>query len=514
MRRGRLTAAVVAGLATVIASGPADAQKSKDTLRIGFHDAISTVDLHDDPKPETSFTARAVFDPLIEFDPSSGGFRPVLAESWRRVDPVTLEFRLKPGIRFHDGSAFDADDVVHTVNWLADPNTKLRFRDNFSWIARAEKVDPLTVRVVAKGPAAFDMMRLAVSVFIYPSDIHSALADKTEFGRKRPVGTGPYKVAAVDSRQGVVLVKNGDYRHGGPWRPAASIGRVHALPIPDLQTQIAHLMTGGLDVVHEVPKDQAEALAAHPNLAATANQALVYFYMSMDAANRSGNAALANLKVRRALVQAIDRMAVAQGVVSGGPEVKPLDAVCLAVQQGCAVSVRPAPFDRAAAKRLLAEAGLPDGFDVEVNSIPGAQRVAEAIAGELRKIGVRAKVAHQTFDGYRKKQREGKLEILVAHYSSGGLPDVSAVTSFYFGNQDRDYWRDAAINEIARAGTGILDDAERREHYRKAFDRINEQAYIMPISTFPAVLIHTREVRIDKGSLSPGGADLYRMHWN
>jgi peptide/nickel transport system substrate-binding protein len=506
-------AAVVAGF-TAASYGPAEAQKSKDTLRIGFHDTISTVDLNDDPKPETSFTSRAVFDPLIEFDPAGGEFKPVLAESWRRVDPVTLEFKLKPGIKFHDGSAFDAGDVVYTVNWLADPNTKLRFRDNFSWIARAEKVDPLTVRIVAKAPAAFDMMRLAVSVFIYPSDIHAALADKTEFGRKRPIGTGPYKAELVDSRQGVILVKNADYRHGGPWRPAASIGKVHALPIPDLQTQIAHLMTGGLDVVHEVPKDQAEALAANPALTATANQALVYFYMSMDAANRSGNAALANQKVRQALVQSIDRMTVARSVVSGGDEVKPLDAVCLKVQLGCAVSVKPAPFDRVAAKKLLTEAGLPEGFDVEVNSIPGAQKVAEAIAGELRKIGVRAKVAHQTFDSYRKKQREGKLEILVAHYSSGGLPDVSAIASFYFGSQDRDYWRDAAINDIASTGNAVLDDTKRREHYRKAFDRINEMAYIMPISTFPAVLIHTKEVRVDKGSLSPGGADLYRTHWN
>jgi peptide/nickel transport system substrate-binding protein len=132
----------------------------------------------------------------------------------------------------------------------------------------------------------------------------------------------------------------------------------------------------------------------------------------------------------------------------------------------------------------------------------------------MRKIGVRARVSHQTFDGYRKKQREGKLEILVAHYSSGGLPDVSAITSFYFGSPDRDYWRDEAINAIAKEATAILDEGERRATYRKVFDRINEMAYIAPISTFPAVLIHTREVKVDKGSLSPAGAEVHRMHWN
>jgi peptide/nickel transport system substrate-binding protein len=273
-------------------------------------------------------------------------------------------------------------------------------------------------------------------------------------------------------------------------------------------------MSGGLDLIHEVPKDQADALLANPALAATPNQALVYFYMSMDAANRSGNSALSNQKVRQALVQSIDRMSVAKSIVSGGDEVKSLDAICLPVQRGCSVSINPAAFDRAAAKRLVVEAGYPNGFDVEISSIPGAQKIAEAIAGELRKVGVRASVSHQTFDGFRKKQREGKLEILVAHYSSGGLPDVSAITSYYFGNPDRDYWRDEAINGLAKEGIAILDEAKRREHYRRVFDRINEMAYIAPISTFPAVLIHTKDVRVDKGSLSPAGAEVHRMRWN
>jgi peptide/nickel transport system substrate-binding protein len=514
MKRDSRAILIAAAVAAVAMPGSGLAQKAKDTLRIGFHDPISTVDLNDDPKPETSFTWRSVFDTLIEFDAASGEFKPVLAESWRRIDPITLEFQLRRGVTFHDGSAFDADDVVYTVNWLTDPNTRLRFKDNFAWMARAEKVDQFTVRIVAKEPTAFDMMRLAVSVQIYPSDVHSTFAEKAEFGRKKPIGTGPYKVEVVDSRQGVVLVRNEAYKHAGPWRPAATIGKIHALPIPDLQTQVAHLMTGGLDLIHEVPKDQADALLANPALAATPNQALVYFYMSMDAANRSGNSALSNQKVRQALVQSIDRMSVAKSIVSGGDEVKSLDAICLPVQRGCSVSIKPAAFDRAAAKRLVVEAGYPNGFDVEISSIPGAQKIAEAIAGELRKVGVRASVSHQTFDGFRKKQREGKLEILVAHYSSGGLPDVSAITSYYFGNPDRDYWRDEAINGLAKEGIAILDEAKRREHYRRVFDRINEMAYIAPISTFPAVLIHTKDVRVDKGSLSPAGAEVHRMRWN
>lgn len=513
MTRHRFYTSAVVGLAAWLAAGPAWAQKANDTLRIGLQDPISTADIVYDAKPETSLTSEAVFDGLLVYVPATQEFKPGLAESWRRVDPRTLEFKLRQDVTFHDGSAFSADDVVYTVNYLTDPASKIRFGDNWAWIERAEKVDQSTVRIVAKQPTAYDLARLATNTPIYPAALHGKLAEKSEFGRKTPIGTGPYKVEHVDPTKGVMLVRNLDYKLGAPWRPAARIGRIHLIPIPDLQTEIAQLMTGGLDLIHEVPKDQAEQLATMPGFAMTASQGVVFYYMSLDSVNRSGNAALSNMDVRKALMMAVDRNSLVRNVVPGGKAVQVVDALCVKIQIGCSYGGAPPAFDPAAAKQLLAEAGFPDGFEAEITTFPGAHAVGEAVAGQLRKIGVRAKVDQRTFVGYRDKQREGKLQILVGHWSSGGLPDVASTMTYYFGGGPRDYWHDATIDKWAAEAAGEMDPAKRSAIYRQVFDHSNAHAYIMPLTTFPSILVHTQDLVVEPGSLSPAGASVDMMHW-
>ena len=506
-----LSISAVAGLAMLAI--PAMAQKAQDTLRLGMLDPVSTVDIILDPKPETSFTSEAVFDGLLVYVQKTQEFKPELAESWTRIDPRTLEFKLRRDVRFHDGSPFSADDVVYTVNYLVDPASKLRFGDNWQWIEKAEKVDPYTVRIIAKQPTAYDLARIGTNMPIYPAAIHGKLADKSEFGRKTPIGTGPYKVEYVDATNGVMLVRNPDDKLAAPWRPAARIGRIHLIPIPDLQTQIAQLMTGGLDLIHEVPKDQAEQLAATPGFAMTANQGVVFYYMSLDSVNRSGNAALSKEDVRKALMMAVDRKSLVQNVVPGGKAVEIVDALCVKIQIGCSYSSKPPGFDPAAGKQLLAKAGYPDGFDAEITTFPGAHAVGEAVAGQLRKIGVRASVDQKTFVGYRDKQREGKLQILVGPWSSGGLPDVASTMTYYFGGGPRDYWHDKSIDTWAAEAAQEMDPAKRAALYHKVFDYVNAHAYIMPLTTFPSILVHTSDLVVEQGSLSPAGASLDLMHW-
>ena len=122
LKQGLLSAASLA-TAVALAALPANAQKSKDTLRLGFQDPISTVDITYDPKPETGLMANMVFDTLLQFDKDSKSIKPLLAASWTRENPTSLVLKLKQGIKYHDGSDFDADDVVYTFNWsLSLPN--------------------------------------------------------------------------------------------------------------------------------------------------------------------------------------------------------------------------------------------------------------------------------------------------------------------------------------------------------------------------------------------------------
>ena len=506
----KLIAAISAAMAVALGAGPAMAQKSKDTLRIGFYDPISVVDIAYDPKGETAFTARAVYDTLISFNEGTGEFEPLLAKSWKRIDPTTLEFKLRDDVKFHDGSPFDADDVVYSVNWLADPKVKFRIKSRFLWIKKAEKVDQYTVRIISKRPAAVALARMAISVPIMPSDAHGAVKKKIDFGKK-PIGTGPYRATMVDSTKGIRFVRNDDYKHGNKASPPATIKNVHILPIPDVQTQVAQMITGNLDMMHNVPKDQTDALAKDPRISVTISNSLLFRYIYFDSVGRSENQALTDVRVRRALMHAIDREAIRKNIFATGSV--SMDAMCFKLQIGCAVGNKPPSYDPAKAKKLLAEAGHAKGLKLQITTLTTSRRVAEAIAGYFRAVGVNASLKSVTFGAYRKLQRTGKLQSLVHQWSSGGVPDVDATISFYFGSKARDYWQDKQIAKLRKEGGSTFDAGKRAAIYRKAFDRINDQAYMMPIASNPAVFVHSKDVRVDKGSINPFGAAMNRIHW-
>jgi peptide/nickel transport system substrate-binding protein len=506
---------LLAGAALLAAlSVPAAAQKAADTLRFAFQDPISTVDIFFDPKPETEFAEDAIFDNLIVYDAKTRTYKPGLAASWKHVDAKTLELKLRPGITFHDGSPLTADDVVYTLNYLSDPKSKLRYAANWNFIDHAERVSSDTVRIVMKRPTAYDLARLATNTPIYPKAIHGKLAEKVDFGRTHPVGTGPYMVKSIDSTHGIVLVKNPHYKSPGPWRPAPSIGTIKLIPMPDLQTEIATMMTGGLDLIHDVPKDQAQNLAQTPGFAMTASQGLTFYFMAMASEDKSGNAPeLTKPEVRKALSMAIERESLAKNLVPGGDAVQVVDAFCIDTQVGCVHSAKPPAFDPEGAKKLLAEAGYPNGFDVDITAYPGAWPEAEAVGGMLRKIGVRASVNTLTFVAYRKKQAAGKIQILVGHWASGGMPDAAAAADFLFAGGPRDYWNDKQLIDWQKEAGGEMDSAKRDALYKKIFNRINEKHYALTLTTFPTIFVHSADLVVPKGSLTTAGAQLDEMHW-
>ncbi len=497
---------------TALCNAPAMAQKAKDTLRIAFKDPIETIDSYIDPKPETSLVADAVFDKLIAYIAAENAFKPVLAESWKLVSPTVLDIKLREGIKFHDGKEMTADDVVYTYNYITDPKSKLRFSRNWDFIKSTEKTGKYTVRINMSRPTPYALARLATSTPIYPMHIHSKIEVRGEFGRKSAIGTGPYKVEYVDASKGIKLVRNEDYKAPGAWSPKASIKQILILPMPEIQTQIAQIMTGGLDVILEVPKDQTEQLALNPAITTTAIENTVYYYANLDAAGRSGLEALKNKDVRRALFMAINRKALAENIIAGGKQVKVIDAPCTELQFGCKASVKPAGFDPVAAKALLAKAGYAKGFDLDITSIPGAHEVAEAIAGQLRVIGVRAKISRATMGAYRKKQVAGQLQMLVSHFSSGGMPDVSSILAFYQAGP-RDYWKSDELKKAMRDGDSEMDPAKRAAIYEKAFNTMNENALVLPVASHPAVLVHSTDVTMPSTSSLFAGVEFNNMRW-
>ena len=200
--RAALLAAV--GATAIAAASPAYAQKEKDTLRYAFQRSTQALDMYLDPGLHTTFTQEIVFDTVISYNDATMKFEPLLAKSWTRQSPTVIEIDLKDDVKWHDGQAFDADDVVYTFNWLTDPKTRIQFKPNWSWIDKVEKLGPTKVRLTAKKPTPFDLLNLAVMSPIMPEHAHGALANKADFVPKS-TGTGPYRAVSVDTSRGTAM---------------------------------------------------------------------------------------------------------------------------------------------------------------------------------------------------------------------------------------------------------------------------------------------------------------------
>jgi peptide/nickel transport system substrate-binding protein len=176
---------------------------------------------------------------------------PGLATSWKvdDADPTRWTFTLRDGVKFHDGTVMTADDVVYTMNYFADPKLKVRFKSRYDWPKTIEKLSEYKVRITSKEPLSSDLFMLAYRSRVFDSKILSKLDNPNDYGRVSASATGPYKINYVDKNKGIMVERVENYfgDAGGYYR--APVKRVHGIPLPDAQSQIAQLMTGGVDLL-------------------------------------------------------------------------------------------------------------------------------------------------------------------------------------------------------------------------------------------------------------------------
>src|ERR1700744_4081744 len=196
------------------------------------------------------------------------------------------------------------------------------------------------------------------------SKVLAKLDNKADYGRTGgAIGTGPYKMVSID-QQKMVLVRNDDYYDkNGPY--SAHIKNIVVRPIPDPQTQIAEFMTGDIDLIRNPSADTARQLAESPNATVTPEHNGMLTYVTLDAQGRSDNKAMMDQRVRKAFMEAIDRKELAKTVLPGGQIAELLDGICIPSNIGCVSSTKPPDFNLEDAKKLLAEAGYPNGLDLE-----------------------------------------------------------------------------------------------------------------------------------------------------
>ncbi|MEM7778506.1 MAG: ABC transporter substrate-binding protein [Pseudomonadota bacterium] len=463
---------------------PSLAGKADDTLNWATDREVAVVDPYYNNTRELVVMGHLGWDALIFRDPKTGEYSPLLATKWSWTDNVTLEIELRTGVKFHDGSDFDADDVVYTVNHVSNKDNGVLTYNNVKWMKNAEKLGSHKVKINLHKPFPAAIAYLANAVFMVPAghyDSAPATADgKRDYGAVKPIGTGPYKMAEVKAGEYVLWEKNPNY-FSGTEKPLPKIGKIRFRTIKESNTQIAELLTGGLDWIWDVPKEQAERLASAGPVTVKNEKTMRVSYLAFDVDGDSGVKFFTDKRVRAAVAHAINREAITKELV--GPASVVIPSACHPDQFGCAQDVTTWAYDPEKAKKLLAEAGYPDGFEFTIYAYR-QREFTEAVIGDLAKVGIKAKLTFMQYRALRDLVWKGQTPINHMTWGSNSIPDVSAITSHFFSGGRDDPAKDPEVIEALKVGDTSTDPEARKAAYKKALAKISGELYWLPMFTY------------------------------
>jgi peptide/nickel transport system substrate-binding protein len=484
----RLKIALCATSLAALLTAPAFAGKEDDTFVWATSTEIGSPDLYYGNQREVLITAYAQCDSLIHRDPMTNEYEPLLATGWEWIDDTTLELKLRQGVKFHDGTDLDADDVAYTLNHVAAPDSDMELRLIVDWIDNVEAVDTNTVRIRAKEPTPAAFEYLTGTMPIYPSGHYDDAPEipgaegttRRDWGAVNPVCTGPYILTEFQPGQSLVLEKNPDYFEGSP-KGQPSIGKIVYRTIKDAETQIAELVTGGVDWIWGVPPENAGMLGDMPNLTVVSAPTMRMSFLALDAAGRTGETPLTDQRVRQAIAHAIDREAISANLVGEGSAV--MKSMCVPVQFGCETDVTQYPYDPDKAKQLLAEAGYPDGLTIPFYAYRD-RSYSEAVLNYLRAVGIEGDLQFLQWGALRPMIVDDQTQIAHLTFGSNGMLDASASTGHYFQFGPDDYARDEEVRDWLAEAESIMDPEKRAELYSKALNKIADQAYFTPLFVY------------------------------
>jgi peptide/nickel transport system substrate-binding protein len=425
-----------------------------------------------------------VWDTLVIIDPKTADIKPLLATSWKWANTTTLELELRKGVKFHSGKEMDADDVVYTLNHVSNKDNAIANFALLSWIKSAEKIDGGKVRINLHRPFPPALAYLAGLGFIMEKghyDNAPAKADgKKDFGAVKANGTGPYKVTEVKPGDYILMERNAAYFKDG-FKGDPKISKIKFRTIKDSNTRAAELMTGAIDWMWDVPKDQAERIKANPAVVVESAKTLRVSYLQLDATGQSGQKFFTDKRVRRAVAHAVNREAITKNLV--GPASVVAVSPCHPDQFACSGDVPKYAYDPVRAKALLKDAGYPDGFEFDMWAYRDRE-YTEAVIGDLAKVGIRPKLTYVQFTAFLEATRKGRTPMAHGTWGSNSVPDVSAMAAHFFSHGPDDLTKDPEVKKLIEEADSLTDPEKRKAIWQKALARIAEEAFWVPLFTY------------------------------
>jgi peptide/nickel transport system substrate-binding protein len=451
--------AILGAMAIVLMAWLAPAQESKPQWVVALADEADTLD----PPGSPAFTAEQymfhIYDGLTGVEGKD--LKPVglLAERWENVSPTVWRFHLRKGVKFHNGDSFDAEDVKYSMAAYLDP--KNRRYSYAQAIQRVEVRDPYTVDIATAKPSGPLLTNLA-RLFILPKDAREKMG--LEAFATRAVGTGPYKVVEWVRDQRLVLDANPAY-----WRGAPSPRRLVFRPIKDPSTRAAELRAGGVDIIVAPPIPQLDLLdRGETQVTPVKGGRILIFPFHLK------QPPFDNPKVRQAANLAVNRDAIVRSVLGGHGVV--LAGPLVSGWLGYDPAVPPFAYDQARARQLLAEAGYPQGLDTSWSISSGVflkdTEIAEAVAGQLRQVGIRLSLAPTDRAKLQKDAVDGTFQGITS-VAWGTQFESDLMLSWFL---TKPHLTTPRILELLDAGRAEVDVEKRRPIYQEVYRLVREEA--------------------------------------
>ena len=453
MRRSVSAAVTLAALLALV-PGPIGAQPQGE-LRVAIPWTPENLDPTMNLASFRAMVGVSMFDSLVSRD-AENRIVPQLAESWRLVDDVTWQLKLRKGVVFHDGEPFNAEAVRFTFQRVLDPDQKSPNRANVAEITRVDVVDDYTVNLVTRQPYAPLVNRLLDFAMVPPKYV-------TEKGNQgmalRPIGTGPYRFVELikDDR----LIVEAFDRH---WRGVPKIRRIIYKPIPEPFTRAAALRNNEVDLVTTMPPSLARELERAPGIRVQRVPSSWIIYLGLNALKKP----LSELKVRQALNYATDVDAIIKNVLEGNG--RRLEGPLTPQMFGYDPSIKGYAHDPARARKLLAEAGYPDGLEITLESSAGRyqgdKEIAEALGGQWQKAGFKPKVQVAEWGAYFKRYLGKQFQDTYLLGLGGAMQDADELYNLVSSKGRGLYYKNERVDALFDLGRGTMDAAKRRQVYR------------------------------------------------
>ena len=465
-------------------------------LTIGLATDVTALDPHYHNVTPNNNVAAHIFGFLVQRNEKSQ-LEPSLATSWKTIDPLTWEFTLRRGVRFHDGSEFTAADVVASIERVPSvPNSPSPFTAYSKQIKEMIVVDPYTIRFRTVTPYPLmpsDMTQIAIV------SKAAAKASTEDFNSgKAAIGTGPYKLVHYTKGERIELARN-DMWWGGktPWE------KVTLRLLPQDAPRVAALLSGDVQVIEGVPPADVANLRRDKriNTYRTVADRLIYLHMdsNRDASpfvtDKAGKPLernpLKDPRVRLAISKALNRPAIVEKVMEG--EAVMSGQLVPEFLFGSTKNLKVEPYDPAGAKKLLAEAGYPDGFGLTIhapnNRYVNDAKIAQTVAQMLARIGIDTKVIAMPSATYFAQATDLKFSFMLLGWSTGtgeASSSLKALLMTYnkdkgYGTANRGRYSNTKVDALTEDALQTVDDVKREAYLQRATELAIGDTGIVPL---------------------------------